>query len=337
MVSRRVFLDKDYVRAKNIIACVLGYIHPPDKVFCYPKYIALYKGQSLWTKNGEVYIRITPDYSTSSIVNSINYLRKFHPEYLYYDNFFKTEIAAIPLSDISAHYLPEERLNEILNKNQLDSLETKAVALVKRISKESKVNIRDFGITGSILLKIHNVKISDINLVVYGIKNSWRVHKVLKEMNFERPYEKWAKRMSKVYYVPLKLAEKICLRRVNRGIFCGKNFSLSYVLKPHEIDKKYGKYGYKIIDRVRVEAVILDNTRSLFFPYTYAIRCIKVEKTKSIDIRELICFQGIYCGVFDNEEKVRIEGLLLEIIDGEEKYYSIAVGLREYSGLVEVI
>ena len=335
--SRKVFLDKDYIRAKNIVACVVGYLHPPNKVICYPKYLVTHSGESLWKRDGELYMRIVPDYSTLSIVKSISFLKKIYSKYVYYDNFFKTEVVGIPLNDILLHYLPEKRLSEMLSEKQLDMLEEKAVNLVKMISKESKVNLKDFGITGSILLKIHNINISDINLVVYGVDSSWKVYEALTKIDFIRPYKKWIQRMSKVYNMPLKLAEKICSRRINRGVYSGRNFSLSFVLKPHEVKKKYGEYSYKILGKVDLKAIVICNKYSLFYPYTYVIQCFDIKGSRSLDIRELLCFQGIYCGVFYEGEKVRIKGVLLEVTDGEEKYYSVAVGLREYTGFIEPI
>ncbi|MEM2606995.1 MAG: hypothetical protein QW101_08105, partial [Ignisphaera sp.] len=165
----RGFRDRDFIETiEGMIFCVIGNVHPKNSVVAYLKYVP-YAESSIrvkWSRDGVMYGRVLPFYSAIGVQSVIEYLKRNYPHYVVYDEYRNIELIEVEKRWIKKHYRPEERLNEILNEPK-DSLEQMAKELVTKLSEESGVSLKYFGITGSILLNIHNPSISDIDIVVY--------------------------------------------------------------------------------------------------------------------------------------------------------------------------
>ncbi|HDI74489.1 MAG: hypothetical protein DRJ52_00185 [Thermoprotei archaeon] len=335
--STRPYLDKDYIQAGRLIACVVGYLHPLAKVISFPKYLVAEKGKSVWKREGKVYIRLIKTYSIQEISKSIEMAEELFREYVYYDKVLGCKVVGIPIICIDEHYMPEKRLGELLKEKNLSNLESIAVELAKELSSRSNIPLKSLGVTGSILLKIHNERFSDINLVIYGLRESWKVLDVLKNMDISKCDKEWVNKIIKVYNVPPETAKEIYRRKVDKGVFLNKNFSVSFVRKPEEVREKYGEKVYRVIGRIELKAVILDPVESLFFPYTYKIKPLNVSHIFRESLKELVCFNGVYSGIFSEEEKVVINGVLVEVKSSGEKTYQVAVGSREHPGFIKLL
>lgn len=98
---------------------------------------------------------------------------------MHQDKFLNISFSAVPKDLIYFHYRPEEKLDMLINSSKLDLLQRKTVDAVKILSKESGVNLQNFGISGSILIDLHQISFSDIDLIIYGKKYAWMVKEAL--------------------------------------------------------------------------------------------------------------------------------------------------------------
>jgi Uncharacterized protein conserved in archaea len=178
----RDFRDRDFIESVDgLIFCVIGNMHPTNRVVSYLKYISHYSStiRTKWSRNGVVYGRILPYYSAIGVKNTMDYLKVNYPDYVVYDKYRSIELIEVPRQKIKTHFKPEERLREIIDSPK-DELEKLALELVKELADEANISLSNFGITGSILLKIHNLKYSDIDIIVYGQRNGWIIRDALK-------------------------------------------------------------------------------------------------------------------------------------------------------------
>ncbi|RLI31704.1 hypothetical protein DRO51_03430 [Candidatus Bathyarchaeota archaeon] len=335
------FKDRDYIQTiENLFFCVVGYVHPPGRVISYLKYIPRNN-----LKGG--YERILAFYTIPNIEKTLTYLEKNYPKYIIYDNkTYGSKFSSVPLSSIKLHLRPEERVSEIIAQDKkLDYLESKALKFILKLSEVSGVPTKFFGITGSILLKIHNPDFSDIDITVYGLENSLKVKEAVLDM-YEDPssglskftgklLRDWCNDKAKLYPLTVKEAEELYRRIWNRGIFEEKMFSIHPTRLSNEIREKYGEKIIHQKDLVDVDVKILDAEESIFMPSTYKVEETICRSPKiKVDIDELVSYEGLYCGIFSEGEWVSVRGVLEEVEDKRKgkSYFRVVVGSLKAKG-----
>jgi hypothetical protein len=252
----------------------------------------------------------------------------------------------VPTDYIEKHFKPEERLREILENSAQDELESKVIKLVKLISKESNVPLNSFGITGSILINIHRVEFSDIDLIIYGKDNSYKVKETL--LNLYRDsasnvrkfskveFKEWCVKVSSLYRLELDDARKICERKWNRGIFDGTLFSIHPVKVEEEISSSYDDFVFRPVGIVKVRATVVNAENSIFNPAIYEISQVKIVEGPKINgnIKEVVSYEGLYSDIAREGEKIEVRGKLENIINRTvgTSYYRILIGSPEANG-----
>src|SRR3989337_617980 len=177
-MATRTFRDRDFLRTKEgFFFCVVGPYHPPNRVISYLKYVPAKLGN--WGKGIWRFKRVLKNYTIPSLLETFNLLEKEYPHYLFYSPFYNILMTAVPSEYVAKHYKPEEKLAQLMNAKRLDALQKKVVRFVSFLSEKSNVPTEFFGVTGSILLNIHRMDVSDIDLTVYGLKTSLAVKQVL--------------------------------------------------------------------------------------------------------------------------------------------------------------
>ena len=236
--------DKDFVETtEGLLFTVVGYLHPPDAYTAYLKYRPDAEGK--WERQGTHYRRMLQVYSAAEVKSSIDWLRENHPEYVSLDTVRGFELTLVPWKNTVAYYLPEVRLIEILNDPQ-DPLESKVSALVTLLSEASGVPMNRFGITGSLLLEIHNPMFSDIDLLVYGREHAQQIRDTMDQLfgeNKVKPYSPdeirgWQHRQAQTLGIP----EEFGVNSDHNSIFLdGSRFSyhITYPTRDEMINQGY--------------------------------------------------------------------------------------------------
>uniref|UniRef100_A0A7C4FFG9 Polymerase nucleotidyl transferase domain-containing protein n=1 Tax=Thermofilum pendens TaxID=2269 RepID=A0A7C4FFG9_THEPE len=346
----RGFRDRDFIESTDgMIFCVIGNIHPTDRVVAYLKYVPYLSSsvRTKWSKNGVIYGRIIPYYSAMGVKNTMNYLKKHHPEYVVYDNYRSIELIEVPRSKIKTHFKPEERLQEILCSPN-DELERLALELVEELSEETHISLSSFGITGSILLKMHNLKYSDVDLIVYGQRNGWIVREVLKELLHRerkthislpkgRVLEEWSRDIASHH--PLSLEEAMTLYskyKWNRAIYRGRPFSIHPVKLENEVSERWEDKIHRPLGLVKVKAKVTDASESIFMPAVYAVDDVKVLAgvPPPRPVTRIVSYEGLYMDLAEPGEEVIAYGKLEEVEDLRlgETYCQVTIGTFEAGG-----
>jgi len=345
----RGFRDRDFIESsEGLLFAVIGNIHPMERVIAYLKYIPRYKSsiRVKWSRNGVQFGRILPYYSAMGVAQTMDFLRKNHPNYIVFDKYRSIELIEIPRNNIKKHYKPEERLKEILNTSR-DPLEEQALELITKISEESGVSLDNFGITGSILLKIHNLVYSDIDLIVYGIENSYRVREAVKRLlnipdsGFYKPVgevlEEWARDITRIHPLTIEEAKILYSRyKWNRAFYKGRQFSIHPVKLENEVYEKWEDKIVKPLGLVKIRARVIDSRDSIFMPAIYRVDDVKIieGEAPSKSIRYVVSYEGLYIDLAENNDEIIAYGKLEMVNDirNSEDYLQVTVGTFEAGG-----
>ncbi|MEL9940351.1 MAG: hypothetical protein QW348_08160 [Ignisphaera sp.] len=348
-LGMRGYRDRDFIETfEGLVFCVIGNIHPRGRVLSYLKYVAnLESGVRVkWSRNGVVYGRILPFYSAVGVKSVLEYLKRNHLDYVVFDEYRGVELIEVPENRISIHYKPEERLSQMV-KEPGDPLERLAVELVSRISNESGVSLENFGVTGSILLRIHNLRYSDIDLVVYGVENSYRVRDALKRLysrensGFSLPsgetLESWAAEISRIHPLTVEEAKILYSKyKWNRALYKGRQFSIHPVKLENEVDEVWEQKRFRYRGLATIRAKVVDSRDSIFMPATYLVEDVKVlegvEEAKKIS--RIVSYEGLYIDIAREGDEIVAMGKVEEVQDikRNETFYQLTIGTFEAGG-----
>ncbi|NPB00359.1 MAG: hypothetical protein GXO10_03195 [Crenarchaeota archaeon] len=337
------FLDRDlFETEEGYIFCVVAEHHPPNRVTSYLKYMPT-RDQSLWKKHNIKLERIMKTYGASQYERSREIVREICKKYVTYDKYLNIELIQVPIEDIRIHYRPEERVQEIL-KEPRDRLEEVTKELVEKLVDSSGISTHYIGVTGSLLAKIHNVDMSDIDVLVYSKKNTLKMIDALHDL-LRRNVVIFDRRMLEICVNDLskyikgldreKLA-KIVKRRVPRMFFRDRIFSINFVRTFEERYEKYGEYYYEKLYPVKIRARVVDSSESYYNPSIYVIDDIRpIEPVNVPKISEIASYENIFSGIAREGEEIIIYGMLERKIStrtGSETY-RIVIGSIDMRGL----
>lgn len=340
----RVFKDRGFIRTgEGFFFCVIGYEHPPDRVIAYLKYAPSPSGK--WGKGATRFKRVLPYYTTPLLRETFQLLEKRYPQYLFDSPVLGIIMSAVPLTQIKTYYSPVEKIRQLFKAVKLDPLQARLLEFVHLLSDESGIPASFFGVTGSILINIHQPKFSDIDVTISGGKNSRRLRETLLSL-YDTPkspisrlkgsaLQNWCKMMSYLYPVSMKMARKIYERKWGIGVYKGTGFSIHPIKSDEEILERYGDRVFTPKGMVKVRAVVSGVEESPFLPATYGVKhALIVEGPKVADLREVTAYEGVYGGIAEVGEEILVKGKLEGVEDKrkQKKYHRVLVGSLEGAG-----
>jgi predicted nucleotidyltransferase len=317
--------DKDFVESlEGLFFCVVGYLHPPDAYTAYLKYRPEAGGR--WQRSGTQYHRMMKAYSAAEVGEATAWLRDQLPDYVRHDPVRNIELPLIPRNRVIRYYTPEVRMVEILGAPQ-DSLEKKTRDLVDRLAGVSGVPVSRFGVTGSILLDIHNPTFSDIDLVVFSADSARRIRSSVQsayDAGQLRPHTAkevaaWRQRQREALGIPAQYAKQLVWPNWQRARIEKTPYSLHPTRTDEEILETYGAETYTALGTVEVSATIADDREGLFVPASYRLQDATVHEGPSDApaISEVVSFEGIFAGCASQGDSVRIRGTLEAVRDSK--------------------
>jgi hypothetical protein len=343
--NRRGFRDRDFIRTKEgFFFCVVGPYHPADRVFAYVKYVPSEKGK--WRDKRTGYKRVMRAYTIPDLLQTFHLLENKNSQYMFHSEFYGITMTAVPKSYILQHYKPEEKLAEILGNLKKDTLQTKLADFVGFLSARSGLASNNFGVTGSILLDIHNPKFSDMDVTVYGLKNSLKVKETLTRAYLEPDslvkrfegavLDDWCRKKGARFPLSFDDARRIYARKWNIGVFEDVMFSVHPTHLERELTEKYGDRTFRSEGQMKLRALVADDSESLFLPCVYKVRDVRLieGKLRDTDILEVVSYESLYDSLADVGEEIVVKGKLEHVYDSrnDTEYYRVLVGSPEGKG-----
>jgi predicted nucleotidyltransferase len=347
----RGFRDRDFLQTREgFFFCVVGPLHPPKRVISYIKYVPSESG--VWGSGEKKFSRILPKYTIPNLLETFKYLERNYPHYLFHSPVDNITITAVPHERIKEHFKPEEKMSQLRQAPKLDSLQEKLVRFTRFLGEISGVSDASFGVTGSLLLDIHQPTFSDLDVTVYGAKDSWALKEALAEIRGSgmpmkrlegKPLEEWCIKKSQDYPLTPKEALKLYERKWNLGFFEDRWVSIHPVKLENEVTEEYGEKTYIPCGQVTIEAIVSGNLDSLFLPATYQIEDVKFLHCQQLgDVAEVVSYEGLYDSLAENGETIQAKGKLEKVTEkGTSRHrYRVLVGSaegkgKEYMKLVE--
>ena len=345
MKVMRRFRDRDFLQTKEgFFFCVVGPLHPLDRVISYLKYVPSKFG--VWGKGEKRFRRVMRSYTIPNLLETFSFLERNHPHYLFHSSFYNITLTAVPQKHIEKHFKPEEKLTQLRQASRLDPLQKKLTRFTSFLAETSDVSHEFFGVTGSIILDIHQPEFSDMDVTVYGLKNSLAVKNALIE-NYALPIspvkriegkalKAWCARKARRYPLTPDEALKIYERKWNLGVFEDTLFSIHPVKLEQEVDEEYGEKTYYPLGHATIRAVVFDNTDYLFLPSVYRIKEVEiVEGPQVTDIVEAVSYESIYDSLAEIGESIVARGKLERVVHRKtsREHHRILVGSPEGKGM----
>lgn len=320
-------LDHFYVELSDQrLAVVVGNWHSQCCIVGYVKY-APTRTPSIWSKRFTNYERLVKVYTPEEVYS--------HTSWTMYIPFFDSSVPYIPVSCIRKIYNPIQRATE-LHYRVNDQLEKQALELISLI--EHNTNVLP-GVTGSLLPGIHNVQLSDIDLVVYGFENSRNIVEFIeynkdtfKPLSGER-LKTWLKNTASL----TGLAEHEVLkyyRSWRRGLFAGREYSLIY--NDGIYREVYTMPSYKTRGILKAVIEVQGGLQALNYPSIGLVddcRIIEVQGKVDYDVNYVMSYEALYIPGLYEGGLFEVSGLLQ--CSTLEETCRVVIGSREYKGTMK--
>jgi hypothetical protein len=144
----------------GLVGVVIGIPRPPELLPIIPKYVIC--RESLWARGGSGFCRILEMYGPRGVSDTL--ARIGFKEY--HDGIYNSPMPYVRMSDVVEVTRPRDALANVTSRpsNELHYELLEVLGLLT----ESGVELSNVGLTGSLAIGIENVRVSDIDLVVYG-------------------------------------------------------------------------------------------------------------------------------------------------------------------------
>ena len=323
--------------------------HPEGYIIVKPKYIPknAIEGEGLKYRFlfEKCLIRFNLFAKKEKLMLYLDQFKKKFPDYIYHCKDTKNWFFAVPKEKIKKIHDSRRGLSELMQvpKKDLDGYLALVRELVDFLTK-SGVNAGDLGITHSTLMGNYTPGKSDIDIIIYGKGNGWKVLDYLKTAKHKKLHwktdEEWEE-----YYKEHKTSEtahfteeeyvKHMRRKRYEGMFGGTVFTLFTVEEPNETWFKWGEDKYDPVGIVTATGTVTDHYNSHVRPGYYEITNGKIidkhGKDIKIDnllkIKRVVTFSIPFAQQALKGEEITACGLL-ELVTPKkgEKYYRIVIG-----------
>ncbi len=323
--------------------------HPEGFVIVKPKYIPkdAISGSGLKYRfiSEKCFVRFNQFAAKDKLRDYVKQFREKFPDYIYDCPLHKNWFYVVPKAKIKKIHDCRKGLQELLQvpENDLDDY-LKLVRQLVELLEKSGVPSKDLGITHSTLLGNYTPGISDIDIVIYGKENGWKVLNFLEKAKHSllkwKTDEAWAK-----YYKEHKTSEsshfteqeyvKHMARKRYEGMFGGTVFTLFTVEEPEETWFKWGEADYEPIGLATLKGKVKSHYSSHVRPAMYEVENAELVKgdhespkiDKNVPIKRVVTYSIPFVQQAREGEEITACGLL-ELVKPKkgEKYYRVVVG-----------
>ncbi len=327
---------RDFIYTRDdLFLATTTYLHPDDRILAFLRYIPKEDGERSYNKSR---------YTKVDSKQAYEYLNDFFPNYIFNCDVTQVEMMGVPKDRVKNMLKPEERLKEII-KSSLDGvlkdqLLQKVVTVAEIFQDEAGISASHLGISGSILPGLHDPVVSDIDFVIYGLKNHRKAMETFSEIKHDpncplnaigedywlRLYKKRIKDSS-LSYQEFQWYEK---RKNNRGVVSGTLFDILATRNWSEIEGAYGDQLYEPLGYAEIECTVKNAIASFDNPAVYEVEDVEISNGPAAPITQVASYTHTYAGQAVEGERILVKGKL-EKVTGKKTIHRLIVGTTRES------
>lgn len=322
MISGRLPKDRDFIETREgMLFCVVDYLHPPEKYTAYLKYSPAAAGR--WQRRGTAYHRELAYYHAHQVGTTLDYLQEHFPEYVDYCPVRDMRFSLIPNERVSTYYYPEQSLGQVI-AGARDRLEEEVARAASSVLSVTGMPPECLGVTGSVLLGIHDPGFSDIDLIVYGRPSVDLLRAALTAGAIPgvRPLDEsflggWRGEITDHHGLTRPQIDWLVARRWNFVSYGPERRYLSFhpVRSDGEIQERYGDHYYRDAGVCCLQATVCDAHDAIYLPAVYGIEQVQILEGAQVPIDQIYCYEGLFGQAADAGQVIEARGKL-EQIDG---------------------
>jgi uncharacterized protein len=306
------------------------YLHPGDRIISFLRYIPDQNGDR--SLNNKLYSKVDSN-------QAYKFLERNFPEYLFDCEITKVQMMGVPIEKVKKLLIPTDRLREIMESKKRDKLQEKVVLLAETFHDHAGISFNKMGVSGSILPGLYKPEVSDIDFVIYGLKNHRKAMESFEEIKKENGIlksiegEYWEKLYNKrikdssLSYEEFRWYEN---RKNNRGILEGTLFDILQTRDWDEINGHYGATRYEPMGCIEIECTVTDSLAAFDNPAVYKVDDVEIVDGPEVVISEIASYTHTYAGQAREGERITARGKLEKVI-GKNVSYRLIVGTTRES------
>ena len=334
--------DRDGILTREgLIFRVFGYSHPPGAFICDAEYASSSVFESTdprapRTVGNRVFYKFYDDEGLKLVFNR-------YPQYTFTHEMLEQRVVGVGQNDVVAVRKPEERLRVLTHQTAKDELHDALQRVLNISIRESGLSESDFGVFGSMLHGFHHPRFSDIDLIVYGIKENEKMLETAAALygdkssgfmnEFDTPKAMEGKRWRFKNFTVKEFVWHQKRKQIY-GLFddakSGRTIKVEFepVKAWSEIASEYDpKTRIKRKYWVRLKARVTSDKEAPFIPSTYGIQPLEVLSgtKKAIDAIRVISYMEEFRLQAQTDETVIVEGSLEEVASPQGNFHQIAL------------
>jgi uncharacterized protein len=308
------------------------YLHPNDRIISFLRYIPDLNGDR--SLNSKKYVKVDSK-------KAYDFLGTIYPDYLFDCDITGVQMMGVPSEKIEKILRPTERLKEIMESEERNQLLEKVVKLADTFHDHTGLSYEKMGVSGSILPGLYKENASDIDFVIYGLKNHRMVMKSFAEIKenegvLEAVEEDYWQKLYKKRIVDSSLSYDEFrwyeTRKHNRGLIDGTLFDILQTRDWNEISGTYGQTKYSPMGTVEIECTVSDAIAAYDNPAVYRVEDVNVLSGLDVPINEVASYTHTYSGQAVEGERIVARGKLEKVMNETTSYRLIVGTTRESVG-----
>ena len=268
------------------------------------------------------------------VEKNLQEIRKKFPYYIYESKNHRNWFLGIPKEKIKKFYDTKKGLQELL-KVPIGDLDKylKAVRKLVDILIEAGISTENLGISHSTLLGNYTLGESDIDLLIFGIKNGWKAIKHLEK--YENPSLKWKSKEDWAWYYQKRIVSKVytekeyvanMVRKKDDGFIDGNVFSLFCIENEDESWYDWDD-EHEPLGTVKIKAKVKDAYNSIIRPGYYELKETKVlEGYEDVPIKRIVTWARPFSLQAKENEHIEACGLLEKVKSKDGEFYQVVIG-----------
>ncbi|MBT4935460.1 hypothetical protein HOL21_03360 [Candidatus Woesearchaeota archaeon] len=313
--------------------------HPEGFVIVKPKYIPEsvldFTGLKKRFLFGKCMTRFNLFNKKEIVEENLARLKSTFAYYFYECPLHKNWFLVVPKDKIKKTYDTREGVKELM-KVPVDNVDPylKATQGFIELMLKSGIRIDDIGITHSTLLGNYTYGKSDIDILVFGKDNGWKVLNFLETA--EHPLLKWKSEEDWAKYyrdrvISTQYSEKEyvynMVKKKDDGLFDGNVFSIFCVEEPDELWYNWND-NHEPLGTVKLRGTVGNVYNSIVRPGYYDLQKSEViEGHENIPVKRIVTWSRPFVLQAREGEQVEACGLLEKVTPQEgEPYYQIVIG-----------